>query len=229
MPAPYRLNIFDQFGNPSKTLDQREIQKCSEAQLAVLFPTLDAWTETQTADAACAQAEADKRKADTALGKAEKALEDVTPKWTAHMEWQRTVAKMQMPEQDPAITKKIASATKARDAAQGHLANCIAAIFPAKQLRDEKRAIFADRLREWSKVDGSPKSVGDLIKERVRVENDQKLANIAAGLPVDYTVAAVSSVGDSHLDRFKAGGGVGHRGSINQGYNRSAMRGATPR
>jgi hypothetical protein len=221
----YRLNIFDQFGNLSKNLGEAEIGKCSLEQQAILFPLLEAWTETQAADEYCVQVEADKRKAETALAKAERVLETITPKWTAHQEWQVTVAKMPRPEPDPTVTKKINSATKVVVAARTHLDTCIAAVNPAKQARDEKRAIFADLLRKWSQVDGSAKSVGELIKERARVEAEQKMANVAKGLPPDYVEHMASTVGNSHLDRFKAGQGKG--GSANFGYSRNSMRGAT--
>jgi hypothetical protein len=131
---------------------------------------------------------------------------------------------MPRPEPDPAVMKKIASATKVIAAARTHLDTCIAAVNPARQARAQKRAIFADRLREWSKVDGSPKSVGDLIKERSRVEAEQKMANVAAGLDPNYVEHMASAVGNSHLDRFKAGQGKG--GSANFGYNRNSLRGA---
>jgi hypothetical protein len=224
MTTLYRLNIFDQFGNPSKNLNEAEIGKCSSEQQAILFPLLEAWTATQTADEYCAQVEADKRKAETALNKAEKVLETVTPRWTAHQEWQVTVAKMPRPEPDPSVTKKINSATKVIIAARTHLDMCVSAMDPAKQARDERHAIFAGLLRKWSKVDGSPKSVGELIKERARVEADQKMANVAKGLPLELDKQMTSKVGNSHLDRFKAGQGKG--GSANFGYCKNLMRGA---
>ena len=83
---------------------------------------------------------------------------------------------------------------------------------------------FTDLLREWSKNDGRPKTTADLVKERAATETNIKLENLKNGLPADYVEHAASTVGDSHLDRFKSGQGKG--GSANFGYNRNAMRGA---
>jgi len=221
---PYRLNIFDAIGSVSKNIDEQEILKCNPEQLAVLFPLLDAYADSQAEDEACNAVEADKRKAETALGRAEKALAAVTPVWTAHDEWKKTVARLPVPEPDPIVVAKVASATKAVEATQAHLDACIAATFPAKARRDQKRAALTDLMRQWSKIDGAPKSVGDLIKERAAVEAAQKMANIAGGMPVDYVEHVASTVGNSHLDRFKAGQARG--GSANFGYHRNSLRGA---
>lgn len=220
----YPLNIFDQFGNVSNNLSEAEIAKCSPAQQAVLFPLLTAWSETQEEDKRCNEVEANRRKAQTALDRTEKVLADVTPKWTAHQEWQKTVARMQMPEPDPAVIKKVKAAQKVRDAAEEYLGQITAEVLPARAMRDQKRRAFTDLLREWSKNDGRPKTTADLVKERSATERKIAMDNIANGLPADYSVAQTSSVGDSHLDRFKAGSGKG--GSANYGYNQNRLRGA---
>lgn len=222
----YPFNIFDQFGGVSNNLSEAEIAKCSPDQQAVLFPLLEAWADTQAEDQRCNEVEANRRKAQTTLDRAEKVLQFVTPVWTAHMEWERTIKKMPTPEPDPAVVKKVKAAQKARDGAEEYLAACIAEIRPAQALRDQKRKAFTERLREWTAIDGRAKDVGDLVRERVKTETKQKLANIANGLPPDYAMEAQSSVGPSHLDRVKASGGAGHRGNINVGHNRNAMRGA---
>lgn len=133
------------------------------------------------------------------------------------------------PEPDPAIAKKIAASIKAMEAAHDHLAKCEIAETEAMNVRKDKRQAFANALKEWSAVDGRPKSVGDLVKARAATEAAQTLENIKNGLPPDYAVAQASTVGDSHLDRFRANsGGKGqvHANSVNHGYNRNAMRGA---
>jgi hypothetical protein len=226
MSTLHPLNIFDSYGLPSKDLSEAEIAKLNPEQTAILFPLLDTFAASQAADLAYDKAESDRRKAITARDRAEKALEAATPQWTAHDEWLATVKRMPLPEPDPLVVKKKASATKAHDGAQQYLDACVAGIFPAKKLRDEKRAEFADWLRKWAAVSGTPRSVGDLVKERVRVETEIKLQNLANGLPADYVEQSASTVGPSHLDRSKAGGGAGHRGNINVGHNRNALRGA---
>jgi len=222
----YPLNIFDQFGNVSNNLSEAEIAKCSPEQQAVLFPLLAAWTDTQEEDKRCLDVEANSRKAQTALDRAEKVLQDVTPKWTAHMEWQRTIARLPQPEPDPAVVKKVAAATKVRDAAKEYLGQCTSEVLPAQALRDQKRRAFTDLLREWAAKDGRPKTTADLVKERSANETKIKLENLKNGLPADYAEHAASTVGPSHLDRSKASGGAGHRGSIDYGHGRNAMRGA---
>jgi hypothetical protein len=220
----YPLNIFDQYGNVSNNLSEAEIAKCSPAQQAVLFPLLAAWSDTQEEDKRCNEVEANKRKAQTALDRAQKVLQAVTPVRTFHQEWLVTVAKQPEPEPDPAVVKKVKAAQKVVDAAEGYLAECISAVLPAQAVRDQKRRVFTDLLREWSKNDGRPKTTADLVKERSATERKIAMDNIAAGLPPDHAVAQASSVGDSHLDRFKAGSGKG--GSANFGYNQNRMRGA---
>ena len=73
-------------------------------------------------------------------------------------------------------------------------------------------------------MDGSPKNVGHLIKQRSATETKIKLDNIAKGMPADFAVGMASSVGPSFLDQFRAGQGKGH--SADRGYNLNKMRGA---
>jgi hypothetical protein len=223
----YRLNVFDQYGGIRNDLDENEIAKCNLVQKDALMALLTAWADTQAEDTACLEVDKAARKAETALDKARKAYEVAQPVRTFHDEWKRTVAKIPEPEPepDPEVTKKIAAALKNVEKAEKHLAACHAAECPAKQLRKQKRAAFTEKLFIWATMDGAPKSVGNLIKERSKREAEIKMANIAKGLPHDYAVAQASTVGDSHLDRFKAGQGKGH--SADQGYGRNAMRGAT--
>jgi hypothetical protein len=129
-----------------------------------------------------------------------------------------------VPEPDPAVIKRVAAALKVVQKAEQHLAECVAAEYPAKALRKEKRMAFSTALRHWSTLDGVPKSTGDLVGERSRVEIARKRENIANGMPADYAAHVASTVGPSHLDRFKAGQGKG--GSANVGYNPNRMRGA---
>lgn len=220
----YALNIFDAYGSVSRNLSETEIAKCSPEQTAVLFPLLEAFADTQAQDELALQVEANERKAKTALDRAEKVLQSVTPVHTAFMEWERTVARKPVPEPDPAVTKKVKAATKVRDAAQEYLAECVAELRPARALRDQKRIAFTDLLRAWSRVDGRAKNVGDLVKQRSETERKIAQANIDAGLPADYAVAQASTVGDSHLDRFKSGQGRGS--SADRGFHLNRMRGA---
>lgn len=220
----YPLSIFDQFGNVSNSLEEEEIAKCTPEQTAVLFPLLAAWADTQEEDRRCLDVEANRRKAQTALDRAEKVLQSVTPVRTFHQEWLVTVAGQPEPEVDAAVVKKVKAATKVRDAAQEYLAQCISEVLPAQKVRDEKRRAFTDLLRAWSRVDGRAHNVGDLVKQRAATETRQKLENLKNGMPVDYVEHAASSVGPSHLDRFRSGQGKG--GSANYGYNRNALRGA---
>ena len=220
----FPLNIFDAYGHVSNSLSESEIAKCSPAQQAILFPLLAAWSDTQEEDKRCQDVEANRRKAQTALDRAEKVLQDVTPQWSAHDEWKRTVARLPQAEPDPAVVKKVKAATKVRDAAGEYLGQCIAEVLPAQAVRDQKRRAFADLLRAWSKNDGRPKTTADLVKERSAVERKIAMDNIAAGLPADYAVAQTSTVGDSHLDRMRSGMGKG--GSANFGHNPNRLRGA---
>lgn len=221
----YPLNIFDALGRVSNNLSESEIAKCSPEQQAILFPLLSAWTETQEEDVRCLEAEANKRKAQTASDRAEKVLISVTPVWSQYDEWKRTVARIPVPEPDPTILKKVAAARRVVNAAAEYLAQCISEILPAQAVRDQKRRVFANLLREWSRNDGRPKDVGDLIKERVKTETAQKMANIKAGLDPNYIEHAASTVGPSHLDRMRSGMGMG--GSADYGHNPNRNRGGT--
>jgi hypothetical protein len=223
----HRLNIFDQLGNVRADLDEKEIAKLSDEQKPALFAVLSAFADTNAADAACIEVEKAVRKGETALGKARQAYEAALPKWTFHDEWKVTVAKLPRPEPDPAVMKRVKAALKAVTAAEEHLEACRVALIPAKALRQEKRKAFTVALNIWATMDGQPKNVGDLIKERSRVERKIAMDNIGAGLPPGYAVDQASTVGDSHLDRFKAGGGRGH--SADHGYHQNKMRGATLR
>jgi hypothetical protein len=220
----YPLNIFDAYGHVSNSLSEAEIARCSPEQQAILFPLLAAWSDTQEEDIRCNEVEANRRKAVTALDRAEKVLLSVTPLHTFHDEWLRTVSKQPVPEPDPAVTKKIKSAQKVRDAAQEFLAECIAAVLPAQALRDQRRRDFTTLLRTWAANDGRPKNVGDLVHDRIATETAQKLANIAAGMDPNYAAHSASTVGPSHLDRMRSGMGKG--GSADYGHNPNKMRGA---
>jgi hypothetical protein len=221
----YAINIFDQFGGISENLDEKEIAKCSEEQKAVLFKLLDAWANTKAADKFHTDAVSAKNKAETALARAEKVLIAVTPVYTAHMAWQRSVG-IPVAEPDAALIKKIKAAEKARDGAQEVLALAITEVYPTQVARDEHRKNFVELLRDWQKVEGRPRSVADLVKERSRVETKQKLALIEQGLDPETSNAIVSNPGPSHLDRFRAGQGRGS--SVNVGYHRNALRGYAP-
>jgi len=218
------LNVFDAYGFIRSDLTDAELSSVIPSERKVLFSLLEAHNEVKATEEATVTGEADKRKAMTALDRAKAAYELAKPKWTAHDEWRRTVARLPQEPPDPAVEKKAASALKVVVAAEQHLAACVAAITPALTKRQEARAIYAKRLIEWSKLDTRPKNVGDLIKERSRVETAQKLKNIAEGLPADYVADSVSTVGPSHLDRVRSGAGKG--GSINHGYSTNKMRGA---
>lgn len=223
--ADFALNIFDQFGGVSNNLSETEIAKCSPEQQAILFPLLTAWTDTQEEDLRCLAVEANKRKAMTALDKAEKILIEVTPKWTAHDEWKRTVARLPQDPPDAAVVKKIKAATAVRDAAEEYLGECVAEVLPAQALRNGKRKLFADLLKKWIANDGSrPRSAADLIKARIRTETAQKMENLKNGFPADYVEHAASTVGPCYLDQMRAGMGKGS--SADYGHNANRMRGA---
>jgi hypothetical protein len=218
----YPLCIFDAYGRVSNTLSETEIAKCSPEQQAILFPLLAAWSDTQDEDVRCLEVEANRRKAQTALDRAERVLISVTPVWGAHDEWLRTVKRMPMPAPDPAVTKKVNAAQKLKDAAEEYLGQCISEVRPAQAVRDAKRRAFATLLKTWA--GSQPKTVGDLVKERIATETAQKMANIAAGLDPNYVEHAASTVGPSHLDHLRAG--MGRGGSADYGHNLNKMRGA---
>ncbi|SDI55249.1 MULTISPECIES: hypothetical protein [Bradyrhizobium] len=217
-------SIFDAQGLPRRDLDEKSIAKLSKPQQKALFAVQSTYLASDEAEVEFIATEKATRSAAQDLKKRMAEYEAVVPRRTFYDEWKVTVAKQ--PERTISSEKQaqIEAALQAVDHANVALEQRRAAEFPAKQRRKEARQAFANALRDWSLVDGRPKSVSDLVKENAKRESDRKLALIAAGLPPDHD-AVQSSVGDSHLDRVKASGGRGH--SANFGYNRNSMRGAT--
>jgi hypothetical protein len=220
----YALNIFDTKGLPSMEIPDSEIAKLDAEQKAAFFQLMASYSETVEADAETIECEKAQRRAVTDLKRKMEAHEKLMPKHTFFDEWKRTIAKQPPAKPDPDLTKKLKASMANVDKAHEHLAGCERAIVVSKQVRQTKRKTFGLALIAWSKVDGTPKSTADLVKARAKTEQTQQLANIAAGLPPEYAEARQSTVGDSHLDRFKSGGGRGH--SANFGYHRNKLRGA---
>jgi len=219
----FHLNIFNSVGLPRTDIPDAEIAKLDKAgQLPAFMGIMKAYPDTLDSDAAYVVAEKAKRKAISDLKRLMYAHEKITPPRTFYDEWKKTVAKIPEPAPDPEVTKKVAASLKTIEKANAHLEQCELDLREARKVREEKRKAFALALMAWSRVDGKPKSVGDLIKARSATERKIAMENIAAGLPPDHAVA----VGPSHLDRFRAGQGkvAGH--SANFGYHRNALRGA---
>jgi hypothetical protein len=216
------INIFDKQAGVRKDISDSEIVKLTPEQQAAYVALVAALMDTEEADAALIASEKATRAAVTALKKKMEEYEALVPKRTFFDEWKRTVAKMPEPEPDPEATKKIKAKLKEVEKANAALEQCRAAEFPVRKLRAEKRQAFADALKHWSAVDGTPKTVGDLVKENAKREGERKLAALRGELDEDTRPA--STVGPSHLDRVKAGGGRGH--SANYGYNRNSLRSA---
>jgi hypothetical protein len=223
----YRLNIYDQNAQPRTDIPDSELDKLDKrVQLPRFLEVMKTWPDSVDADAALIVAEKEKRAAIADLARRQALHQQIVPARTFYDEWKRTVAKQPEPEQDQEITRRLEKSAKGIEAARLRVEQAEPEITVAKHRRNEKRLAFGAALRAWAEVDGSPKSVGDLVKERAMTETKQKLANIANGLPPDYAEQLQSSVGPSHLDRVKANGGAGHRGDCNYGHNRNAMRGA---
>jgi hypothetical protein len=220
----YNLNIYGPTGLPRADIDENEIAKLSQEQQTAYFNVISSFTETTEADAAFVECEKAKRRAITDLKKKMDAHENSAPKRSFYDEWKKVVAKIPEPAPDPEVAKKVAASLRAVEKANDHLEACELAEKAARTVRNEKRQVFALAVMAWSRVDGCPKSTADLIRARSETERKIALENIANGLPPDFAVAQASTVGDSHIDRFKAGQGKGH--SANFGYNRNAMRGA---
>jgi hypothetical protein len=202
----YYLNLFDQFGNV-RVPDDSEILKCTAEQRPVAIQLVGAAGDTLDEDARFLLAEASLRKAQTALDRAQLALEAVQPKWTAHMEWQKTVARLPVPEPDPAATKKVDAATAVVAAAQLYLDESVAAIPAGRQRRDQKRAEFARKLREWAKVNPAP-TADDVTRQWIASQQATRAANVAAGLgpaPQNVPVVNASPVDQRALARGKSG------------------------
>jgi hypothetical protein len=217
-------NVFDNYGAVRTDLTEAELAQCTQEELGVLFPLFEAHINAKAAEDACAEGEANWRKATTALDRARKAYDDAQPRLTFHDVWKRDVARLPVAPPDPAVIKMVAAALKVVEAAEQYLAECETALAPARNSRHQAIAVYSQRVKEWAKLDNRPKNVGDLIKERSRVETAQKLKNIAEGLPADYVADSVSTVGPSALDRIRSGAGKG--GSVNVGHNMNRMRGA---
>jgi hypothetical protein len=220
----YALNIYGPTGLPRTDIPDSEIAKLSGEQKSVFFAVMSSWSDATEAEAANNAAQSATRRAATALDKSRKKYEDAQPKRTFHDEWRETVARLPAKPVSDAAKKAIAAALVEVEKAEKHLAECHRTGYAAKQDEKDKRAAFAKNVIAWSAMDGIPKNVGDLIKARSATERKIAMDNIAKGLP-DYAVQAASTVGDSHLDRFKAGQAKG--GSANYGYHLNRMRGAT--
>jgi hypothetical protein len=221
----YALNIFGVDALPRTDIPETEIAKLSPEQSAAFFALMTSYAATVEADIATREREKAKGRAETALKKQMAAYEAMAPKRTFFDEWKKTVAGIVEPPIDPDLKKKMKASMIRVDEAHAHLAECEKDINVSKKDRQAKRKVFTNALVEWSKLDGTPKNVGDLVRARHKTESEQQLANIAAGMPADYAAAQQSTVGPSHLDRFKSGQGKGH--SVNQGYLQNKMRGAT--
>jgi hypothetical protein len=221
----YHLNIFGKMGLPRLDIPESEIAKLSKEQSAAFFSVISTYSDTNEADNSAIASEKAKRAAISDLKRRMVAHETIIPPRTFYDEWKRTVAKMPEPEISADTKKKLAASLKGIERAHAYLAECESAEVVAKQVRKEKRQAFAVALMAWARVDGSPKTTADLVRARAKTEAAQQLANIAAGLDPNHAAHLQATVGDSHLDRFKAGQGGGH--SVNQGYGRNKMRGAT--
>lgn len=220
----YALNIYDARGLPRVDIPDAEIAKLSEKQKPVFFAVIASYSDATEAEAANNAAQSATRKAVTALDRSRKQYEGAQPKRTFHDEWRETVAKLPAKPVSDATKKAIATALAEVEKAEKHLAECHRAGHAAKQNEKDKRAAFANAVIAWSHVDGCAHNTADLVRARSAAESKIALENIARGLPPDYAVEQASTVGNSHLDRFKAGQGKG--GSANFGYHRNAMRGA---
>jgi hypothetical protein len=220
------MNVYDNLGKVRRDLDPSEISKCTDRQKTILFGMLASLEIAEKSESVHYEAVKATRRATTAIDKSRKAYETALPKRTFHDEWRETVAKLPATPITDEKKAAIAAALIEVEKAETHLAACQSAEITAKRDEKDKRAAFAKSAIAWSAIDGIPKNVGDLVKARGATERKIALANIAAGRPHDYGVGgqAVSTVGPSHLDRFKAAQAKG--GSANFGYNRNAMRGA---
>jgi hypothetical protein len=221
----YPMNIYDATGKVKRDLDPKEIGKCSKAQQVVLFEVLKSLPIVEKSEADAYEAVKATRRATTALDRSRKAYEDAMPKVTFHDTWLTDVAKQPPKPVSDATKKAIADALVGVEKAEKHLGECQRTEHTTRQDERARRAEFAKHSIAFSAIDGIPKSVGDLIKQRGAVERGIALKNIADGYPSDYSVAQASTVGPSHLDQFKSGQGKGH--SANRGYGRNSMRGAT--
>jgi hypothetical protein len=225
-------SIFDTHGLPRRDVSESEIALMSKPQQNAFFVLAETYVASEDGERDFIDAQKTKRRTASALKKLMDDHEKIIPARTFYDEWKKVVAHLPEPEPDPAIADRIAASLKAVEAAYKCLAQCEIAETKAMQVRKEKRQAFVKALKEWSAVDGRPKSVGDLLKARAEIEAQQKLANIAAGLPPDYVEQRQSTVGPSHLDHFKANTGGKdqvHANSANHGYHRNSMRGAAVR
>jgi hypothetical protein len=220
----YNLNIYAADATIRTDIPDTEIAKLSKNQQTAYFDVMSSLSDTTEADAAVIAKEKARRAAISNLKRLMDGHEKIAPARTFYDEWKRTVAKIPEPEPDPDTVKKVAASLKTIEKANEHYEQCTLDEVAAKQVRAEKRQAFATAIIAWSRLDGLPKTVGDLIKARSETERKIAMDNIANGLPPDYAVAQASTVGGSHLDRFKAGQGKG--GSVNVGYNPNRMRGA---
>ena len=223
----FHLNIFNNVGLPRTDIPDTAIAKLDKAaQLPAFMQVMTAYPDTLDADAAFIVAEKAKRAAISNLKRLMDAHEKIAPKRTFYDEWKKTVAKIPEPAPDPEIAKRVAASLKTIDKANAALEQSELDLREARKAREDKRKAFALAIMAWSRVDGKPHSVGDLIKARSATERKIAMDNIAAGLPPDHAVAEASTIGNSHWDRFRAGQGkvAGH--SANLGYHRNALRGA---
>jgi hypothetical protein len=175
-------SIFDAQGIPRRDVSDKEIALMSKHQQSAFFAVAETFIKSEDGERDFIEAQKTTRRAHTVLKKLMEDHEKIVPARTFYEEWKRTVAHIPEPEPDPAIAKKVAASLKAMEAAHAHLAQCETAETKAMHARKEKRQAFVFALKEWSAVDGRPKSVGDLIKARAIVEAGEKLARVAEGL-----------------------------------------------
>jgi hypothetical protein len=220
----YALNIYAADATIRKDIPEAEIAKLSKEQSDAFFAVMTSYSDTTEADAALIECEKATRRAITDLKRKMDLHEKIVPARTFYDEWKRTIAKLPEPEPDPEITKKLAASIKSVEKTNGLIETCQRNEELGRQARIAKRQAFANALKIWSGLDGTPRTTADLIRARVETERKIAMENIAAGLPADYAVARTSTVGNSHLDRVRAGAAKG--GSADRGYNMNRMRGA---
>jgi hypothetical protein len=222
-------SIFTSMGTVRTDLDKKDIAALSKVQRDILMVVLDTSVKSAEAEATASATEKAWR---VAMREHDDRMKDharIVPKWTAHDEWRRTVARLPTPPTPPELQAKIDAAVQAVEDAHALIGQRNAENITAKKARDEARKNFGNAVREWSKVDERPRTVGDLVKERAKAEQKAALQNIADGYGPEGAVSAAHNPGPNHIDHFMSGSGGRdqvHAHSVNRGYNRNKMRGA---